>query len=449
MLFWILALFGCLQKFLPNNEAFSHVFVFCRQYRSPLLHSPLRISHFGTTNQSLADRGLLSENSTITVESILGNANIVQKPSKKANFNGTIGVIIQPESKGFEFSLIAIKKLDYIFPNWYTVNLDEDVEVYADKSLNSSWVSAVKTASENLKESKDSTLVIPSFSFTGWSQWDLQEFLHVKGNVKEFINLVLVECESKKYDGILLNFDTLHSETIRMTQDKQAIGKWARSLHAFIRQISQELKKRSLKLFVTTTPLTVSLGNVYLIPPSLMLTTLNEKLIDGVIIVGKEKRKCTRSCNYTPRFIDTSLSQILTHFPELGQELPNAFSSSSFRKNLIQPDEQISSEMKKTVLPNIFVSLSTIGNEILDGRYKGDVSGKRYLSILSTHKTHLEWDEHCDELDITYSDSVRTHDLFYPTLKGLKHRIDVIDNYGANVVFENFGDGLLYFMDLT
>ncbi|KAJ3187270.1 Chitinase domain-containing protein 1 [Irineochytrium annulatum] len=93
----------------------------------------------------------------------------------------------------------------------------------------------------------------------------------------------------------------------------------------------------------------------------------------------------------------------------------------------------------------ILIGLNLYGNDYRNGGNGDTVVGSRYLDLLRSKELEFEWDDGVAEHVATYEDDeLELHHVYFPTLKSISDRLDLIEELGAGISMWEIGEQAPY-----
>ncbi|KAA6402725.1 MAG: hypothetical protein EZS28_001748 [Streblomastix strix] len=411
-------------------------------------------------------------------KTILQEFNFISQDKSSKSFSNKIFSFIRPNTSGFQEALEYLPKFSILSPRWYSIK--SQGSLHGQENVDESWIQQVRELGTKADENTSrSPIICPSVTFANWTKYEFIDFAQSKIEIREIYDALLHECKLRDYDGLHLNLgNLLYDPIIDDPTDQSTIGQSIKGTFAFLRMIGSRFHDEGLRLYVSVAPNNQGSGsdipqnstaffstpyyssyNEMLqltgnprIPHTVTQQLLVEDDIDGVIIepFPLRKKNCRSLSPFNP-VVRTSMlylnkAGVNPHSPDSEQDKEQ---QQIYGHNEYILDSMIRLGPSKRPPPQrVFFGLSFLGVVTSKGRFVEYLDKDQFLYILSHFKTETGWDSIDREQWFMYKQNGIDYKVYFPSIKGLKQRIDMAFQFGCGVAVFNLGDGLDYFMDL-
>ncbi|CAG8596330.1 5275_t:CDS:2, partial [Diversispora eburnea] len=93
----------------------------------------------------------------------------------------------------------------------------------------------------------------------------------------------------------------------------------------------------------------------------------------------------------------------------------------------------------------VLLGLNMYGIDFYQGGKMDYVIRNNYIDKLRYYKPKIEWNYYAGEHSLQYEENGVSHEVWFPTLKSIKTRIEIAEDYGTGLSLWEIGQGLDYF----
>jgi len=311
-------------------------------------------------------------------------------------FDGlTLGYITPWNVKGKEYGSLFASKFSFLSPCWYTVNYPDKLDGMHD--VDKHWIQEIRAKSG--KKPK----IVPRFNLP-WTGNQLNNFFPNKALTEKVINLILNECETNQYDGIVL--DGGHVTGM--------IENFRQNLINFIIDLSKRLREKKLSFIFVLSPYVATEGNVG-------FSSYDYKLLS--------------------EYVDAFSVMSYDHSRSTGPNAP-IYWQTSLVNNLLGTDTSPSLSSK------LLLGIPFYGYDWNGSTGKSEpIFGSSYISNLKQYKPKINWNDNDKEHYYTYTDGKTKHTVYPPTQSFIRTRLELAKNLGIGISIWELGQGLPNFLD--
>mmetsp|Transcript_8467 Transcript_8467/g.14569 ORF Transcript_8467/g.14569 Transcript_8467/m.14569 type:complete len:409 (-) Transcript_8467:648-1874(-) len=357
-------------------------------------------------SQNVFERGIVNEN--VDYAEILNHSRTYHKDVQRKIFGShSLGFVSMTESS-YEFAKTFKFKFTHLSPIWYEVALRKPGDLNSlvlngSDNFDHSWVKAIRTkGGKGIK-------ICPYFHFRDWAKKDLEKLMNDYLAIDRLNELITEEVKKRSYDGVTIQvYDSLAS--LHVPALRSAVHRWLMRLANALR------KDQPLQL-------------VLVVPPSSQAFTDKDysalNTVVDLFVLATHTSAPTRAAPLAPLpWMRSSAVQLVGSTPHAYRKVPLALAL-----NFFGADYRTDKNPPAAAEP---------------------IAGAEYLKLLDKHKPKIEWDAEAHEHVHRYTKKADAskHDLYHPTLKSVKDRIDLATELGAGIAVWELGNSLEYLYDL-
>ncbi|RHZ72251.1 hypothetical protein Glove_243g47 [Diversispora epigaea] len=301
----------------------------------------------------------------------------------------TLAYVTPWNNHGYDVAKIFKGKFDYISPTWYTVSRRQPkrYDLIGSHDVDQGWIKNVRV--KRKEDEKIMGKIVPRFEFHNWNQLDYENFIRNPEEAEALVNVLTKECRNHGFDGMVLE------------------AGYPVSLRDFVRKLGKELHKESREL---------------------------------ILVMNPRIHFTAAQFEDFSQFVD--LFSVMTYdYSSAKNPGPNA--PINWVENNIISLTPTSINRNK-----ILLGLNMYGIDFSQRGEMDHVIRNNYIDKLRYYKPKIEWNYNAGEHRLQYKENGVLHEVWFPSLKSIKTRIDMAEDYGTGLSLWEIGQGLDYFYDL-
>ncbi|CAG8763421.1 1047_t:CDS:2, partial [Acaulospora morrowiae] len=256
-----------------------------------------------------------------------------------------------------------------ISPAWYNVHrrFMYRYDLLGGHDVDQNWIKDVRVKVDGKIRGK----IVPRFQLHNWNQFDYQYLIQDPKEASSLTDTLATECRNRGFDGMVLE-----------------VG-YTALLREFIKNLGNKLHEQSQELILV------------LAPKSSLTAAQYEDF---------------------SQFVD--LFSLMTYdYSQPSAPGPNA--------PIEWVEDNIVALTPTSINRNkLLLGLNMYGTDFFNGQME-HVIGNAVIQKLKQHNPIIEWDKKFEEHHFRYQENGISHDVWYPSLKSIKSRLDLAEDYGT------------------
>ncbi|RKO90479.1 glycoside hydrolase superfamily, partial [Blyttiomyces helicus] len=303
-----------------------------------------------------------------------------------------LGYVTPWNNHGYDVAKVLFRgKFTHISPVWYSVKPagPKKHRLEGGHDVDAGWMEEVRAPTALGQRAK----VIPRFQFAGWQRENLLEIIEDREVMKELADLIVQECLTQNFDGLVLE-----SPAPGYTTD-------------FLSLLASTLHSHSKTLTLVIPPS----------KPGAQQEAFSRAQFDALVKV-----------------VD-AFSLMTYDYSHPGKPGPNS-PISWVEENVYRLAPGKEGRAK------ILLGINLYGFDYGGSGGGSPIVGNQYLELLKKHSPKFTWEDDEAEHVFSYSHSDGEHTVWYPSLKSLEERLALGEELGTGISLWEIGQGLDYFV---
>lgn len=352
------------------------------------------------TLKSVEDRKLIKTEplwSEITVNHKKYSLNHVDK---KEFPNDLLGFVTPWNSHGYDVAKTFGAKFNYISPVWLQLvpTSSGTIQIKGGHDIDPNWMKDVRANNTNTK-------IVPRLIFENWNIQLLKQVTDSQSVLLQVVQTIVEFLKEEKFNGVVLELW------------RQFGGQEKARLHTIIKGISTALTEQGMSTILVIPPGVTPFPEIFSATDFQLLHPYVEKFI---MMTYDHHHGTRRPGPVGP--MDWQLRNVLILCEHADNE--------SFRHKLL-------------------LGMNWYGVDFRGDGQAEPILGHQYIELLKSVKpTKFLWHLKASEHSFEYREASGMHNVFYPSLKAIKKRVDAAKQFKIGLAIWEIGQGLDYFYDL-